>query len=95
MALDDYIPFDLDDLDTGNLDGLASILLEYGVTSWRELFTDIQDANADSKNLRGSRSNTPEEIVYEYYRRGLLPYIKLVYFEDDDLYGVIFNYVAP
>jgi len=92
MALDDYIPFDLDSLDSGSFEGLADILREVGVTSWRELFNDIQDANADNSNLRGTRANTPEELVYEFYRRGLLPYISIVYFEDDDLYGVVIDY---
>lgn len=89
MALSDYLPFNPNTRVSRTDEDTREIFDYIGITRWSQIFVDIQDESADISNLRPYRANTPEEVLAEFYERGIVQFIKLVYYAEEDLYGVI------
>lgn len=91
MPIDDYLPFDPDTSISPTQVDVQDILDGMGWFTWREAFHDIQD-EANTDYTRPARYLTPEEALFDAFERGILSFTRLVYYEDEDKYGIYIEY---
>jgi hypothetical protein len=66
---------------------LQEVLDSLGIESVAEIVIDFSDVENVS-NLRGDRFTSPEEAFIFLYNIGVLGFSDVVYFPDEDVYGV-------
>lgn len=91
MAIEDYLPFDPDSNQSDTQDEVDAIFQQYEFETWRDVFFDIQ-GTFDDEYTRPARYNTPEEALFDAWERGILDFTYIVYYEDEDMYGIYIEY---
>jgi len=86
MALEDYLPFDPDGLSTNTAPDLIGLFGLLGVSSWRDVFHDIQ-AERNPQYERGVRFSTPEEAFFYLYDAGLFGISHITFDDVTNTYG--------
>lgn len=88
-SLDD-VPFDLTGSSSDTQDRVDAIFSEMGFDAWEDVFTAWEDQIPD--DLRGARYATAEEALFDLYDRGMLGFSDIVYYPDEDFYGISVDY---
>lgn len=91
MPIDDYLPFDPDSTSSDSQDEVDYIFSQMNYSSWRDVLFDIQD-NPNDEYVRPARYQSIEEALFDAWERGILDFTSLVYYEDEDLYGIYIEY---
>lgn len=87
-----YFPFDVNGTTSETQDEVDAIFTSLGLTAWVDILRTNDDLNPEYE--RGTRYLTPEEALKDIFDRGISSFSRILYFPDEDLYGIYIEYDA-